>query len=153
MNEDKNKKIIRKIIELIRYEEYDWEALAEHFELCMSCGGIPTGSYGKDTPFIECASDTCDEAFEKMCDDFIDETGNGNSTRNLQSQLYDLMKDHKALGDFARQEADVLKEHGIDTKQMTTDELVWSRLEGFDREMLNEYIVEYWKEMRENESR
>jgi len=142
-------KLVRQIIELIRYEEYDWKALAEHFELCASCGGIPTGSYGKDTPFIECASDTCDEAFEKMCDDFIDETGNGNSTRNLQSQLYLLMKDHKALIDFASQEAHVLKEHGIDTIQMTTDELVWSRLEGFDRRMLNEYIVEYWKEMRE----
>mgnify|MGYP003113049094 CR=1 FL=1 len=146
-------KLVREIIELIRYEEYNWEALAEHFELCASCGGIPTGSYGKDTPFIECASDTCDEAFEKMCDDFIDETGNGNSDRNLQSQLYGLMKDSKTLVGFARFEADNLKTHGIDTKQMTTDELVWSRLEGFDRRMLNEYIVEYWKEMRENESK
>jgi hypothetical protein len=142
-------KIVRKIIELIRYEEYDWEALAEHFELCASCGGIPTGSYGKDTPFIECASDNCDEAFELMCDDFISEVGNGNSTRNLQSQLYGLMKDHDALFEFADIEADNLKTHGIDTKQMTTDELVWSRLESYDRRTLNENIVEYWKEMRE----
>lgn len=114
-------KLVRQIIELIRYEEYDWEALAEHFELCKSCGGIPTGSYGKDTPFIECASDTCDEAFEKMCDDFISEVGNGNSTRNLQSQLYDLMKQNGELHEFARIQADNLKTHGVDTKHMITD--------------------------------
>ena len=139
---------LREVIQFIKDECPSWEAISDMFELCHECGGIPTGSYGKDTPFIECASDNCDTAFEIMCEDFVSEVGNGNSTGNLQSQLYDLMKENSQLHEFARIEADNLKTHGIDTKHMTTDELVWSRLQSFDREMLNEYIVEYWKEMR-----
>jgi len=143
--------IVRKIIELIRNEEYDWKSLAEHFELCASCGGIPTGSYRSDTPFIECESDNCDVAFEKMCDDFIDETGNGNSDRSLQLQLYDLMKDHKALGDFVKIEEDWLKENGESIAGMSQEDLIWSRLRSFDRQTLNESIVEYWRQEREGD--
>jgi len=144
-------KIVREIIELIRNEEYDWEALAEHFELCASCGGIPTGSYGSNTPFIECASDNCEVAFELMCDDFIDETGNGNSTRNLMGQLYDCMKEHNDLEAFATTEREWLKENDISTKDMTEDDLIWSRLNSYDRSILNERIVDYWKQDREGD--
>ncbi|MBT4407342.1 MAG: hypothetical protein HOC79_05650 [Euryarchaeota archaeon] len=141
--------IVREIIDCLCTEEMDWEAIAEHYELCRSCGGIPTGSYVSNTPFIECESHNCDVAFELMCDDFIDETGNGNSTRNLMSQLYDCMKEHNDLEAFATTEREWLEENDISTKDMMQEDLIWSRLNGFDRQMLNERIVEYWKQDRE----
>lgn len=143
---------VRKIIQMVRVEgEVSWEALAEHFELCASCGGIPTGSYGSDTPFVECESYNCDVAFEKMCDDFIDETGNGNSTRNLRWQLHDLMEEHKDLGDFSNEEANWLKDAGESIAGMSQQDLIWSRLNSFDRLSLNTQIVEYWRKEREGE--
>ena len=143
---------VRKIIEMVREEgEVSWEALAEHFELCASCGGIPTGSCGSDTPFIECASDTCEVAFELMCDDFIDETGNGNSDRSLRWQLYDAMKEHNDLEAFATTEREWFKECGESIEGLSQDDLIWSRLRSFDRRTLNESIVEYWRKEREGD--
>ena len=143
------KEQIQDIIKLLSYEEMDWQAIAEHYELCRSCGGIPQGSYRSDMPFIECESENCDEAFELMCDDFIDETGNGNSTRNLMSQLYDLMKEHDNLEAFAQEERQFLGGNDISTKDMTEEDLIWQRLNGFDRESLNHSIVHYWRLDRE----
>ena len=144
--------IVRKIIEMVREEgEVSWYDIAEVFELCESCGGVSAGNYSSDTPFIECNSYNCDVAFKQMCDDFLSEVGNGNSTRNLMSQLYDLMKEHKALGDFAKAESDWLKESGESIAGMSQEDLIWSSLNGYGRKRLNASIVAYWIQEREGE--
>ena len=144
--------IVREIIDCLCTEEMDWSAIAEHFELCHSCGGVPQGNVYKDMPFIECDSDNCDRAFEQMCDDFVDETGNGNSTRYLMGELYDEMKDHDDLEAFAQSERRFLEGNDISTKDMTQEDLIWQRLNGFERVMLNERIVGYWRDDRKGDA-
>jgi hypothetical protein len=132
--------LVREIIEFVKDECAGWEALADHFELCASCGGIPTGSYGSNTPFIECASDNCEVAFELMCDDFITEEGNGNSFRCLVGMLYDEIVEH---GDT---EAYLVSEE--DESILNSENPLISHLNTWDRESLNSAIVEYWKQDR-----
>jgi hypothetical protein len=142
---------VKEIIELLCKEEMNWPAIADHYELCHSCGGVPQGNVYNDMPFIECDPDGCDEAFEQMCEDFVDETGNGNSTRSLMRMLYDKMKEHDNLEEFAQEERHFLGEDDISTKDMTEEDLIWQRLDGFDRESLNYGIVHYWQLDREKE--
>jgi hypothetical protein len=133
--------IVREIIDCLCTEEMDWQAIAEHFELCHSCGGIPTGSYVSNTPFIECESHNCDVAFELMCDDFIDETGNGNTFRCLVGMLYDEIVKH---GDT---EAYLAAE--IDESILNSENPLISYLNTWGRESLNSAIVGYWEQDRE----
>ena len=144
---------LREIIQFVKDECPCWEALSDTFDLCHECGGIPTGSYGDkhSIMFIECVSDNCDIAFERMCEDFIDETGNGNSTRYLMAHLYDLMKENNDLEAFALDEKKWLEGNNIDTEDMSQEDLIWGRLNSFDRSILNERIVDYWKEARKND--
>ena len=145
---------VKEIIQLLCEEKMDWPAIADHYELCHSCGGVPQWNVYEDMPFIECDSNDCDVAFEQMCEDFVDETGNGNSSRSLMRMLYDDMKKHDNLEAFAQEERHFLGENDISTKDMTEEGLIWQRLNGFDRESLNYGIVYYWqldREMKKNE--
>jgi hypothetical protein len=132
--------IVKEIIELLCKEEYDWEAIAEHYELCRSCGGIPTGSYVSNSPFIECASDNCGVAFGRMCDDFIDETGNGNTFRCLVGMLYDEIVKHGDTEAYLAPESD--------ESILNSENPLISYLNTWGRESLNTAIVDYWKQDR-----
>ncbi len=65
-------------------QEDEWQEFASDFELCHHCGFDYTNGEGHHEN-----TDVCPEAFRQMCDDFIDETGNGNSTRSLIWMLHD----------------------------------------------------------------
>tara|TARA_R110002074_G_scaffold394500_1_gene581959 strand:- start:374 stop:829 length:456 start_codon:yes stop_codon:yes gene_type:complete len=143
--------ILRELIEMIRTEEeITWGYVTDHYDLCHECGGMPAGNYVKGYGFKCCDPNDCDIAFEQMCEDFIDETGNGNSTRCLMDSLYCAMKDHDDLEWFAEQERDWLEGLGNNTKDMTQEDLIWHGLNGYvdDRRILNERIVEYWRQDR-----
>lgn len=138
--------IVREIIdELI--EGRGWPSIADSYGLCHTCGGVPMGQ-GSSGYFKECDSNDCDEAFEKMCDDFISEVGNGNSTRCLMRMLYDSMEKHGDLERFANEGRDFIEANGFDTKDMTQEDIIWERLDSYwdNRRILNERIVEYWKQ-------
>ena len=135
------KDTVIEIIELLCKEEYDWEALADYYELCTSCGGIPSANYVSNTPFIDCESNNCDVAFELMCDDFIDEIGNGNTFRCLVGMLYDKIVEH---GDT---EAYLAPEE--DESILNSENPLISHLNTWGRKSLNSAIVGYWKQDRE----
>ena len=136
--------ITREIIELLCMEEWDWQAVAEHFELCHSCGGVPQGNVYKDMPFKECDSNDCDEAFEKMCDDWEDETGNGNSFRCLVGILYDEIIEHGDAEEYLAPES----EESI----LNSENPLISYLNTWDRESLNSSIVGYWRDDRKGDA-
>ena len=137
-------KIVREIIDCLCTEEMDWRAIAEHFELCHSCGGVPQGNVYKDMPFIECDTDNCDEAFEQMCDDFEDETGNGNSFRCLVGMLYDKIVEHGDTEEYLAPESD--------ESILNSENPLISFLNTWDRESLNSAIVGYWRDDRERDT-
>ena len=139
--------IVREIIDCLCTEEMDWRAIAEHFELCHSCGGVPQGNVYGDMPFIECDPNDCDEAFERMCDDFVDETGNGNSFRCLVGWLHDLIVEH---GDTEAYLADLDPE--IDESILNSESPLIRYLNTWDRETLNSAIVGYWRDDRKGDA-
>ena len=139
--------IVKEIIELLRTEEdMMWSDVAEHFELCHSCGGVPQGNVYGDIPFIECESENCDEAFERMCNDFEDETGNGNSFRSLVGMLHDAIVWH---GDTEAYLAVLDPE--IDEGMLNSENPLIRYLNTWDRETLNSAIVGYWRDDRKGE--
>jgi len=133
--------MIREIIELLRTEEnMEWSDVAEHYELCHSCGGVPQGNVYKDMPFKECDSNDCDRAFEQMCDDFEEETVNGNSFRCLVGWLYDLIVEHGDAEEYLAPECD--------EAILNSENPLLRFLNTWDRESLNSSIVSYWRDDR-----
>ena len=146
-------------------QEDEWQEFASDFELCHHCGFDYTNGEGHHEH-----TDVCPEAFRQMCDDFINETGNGNSTRSLIWMLHDdLMRRgdervlewvddyHRQLCDFSEDEIDLdfdkwlakQKEAGETLSSLLIDHL-WTYEQ--NRECLNEWIVELWIEDFEEET-
>lgn len=143
-----------------------WRDFASDFELCEHCGFDYTNGEGHHEHI-----DICPVAFRQMCDDFIDETGNGNSTRSLIWMLHDdLMRrgDERVLSwvdDYHRYLCESGQEEEIEldfdkwlAQQKESGETLSSLLVTHlwtyeqNRECLNEWIVELWIEDFEKET-
>ena len=146
-------------------QEAEWIEFAKDFELCEHCGFDYEGSVGGHHE----NTDRCPEAFREMCDDFIDETGNGNSTRSLIWMLHDdLMRhgDERVLAwvdDYHRYLCESRQEDEIDfdkwlAQQKEAGETLSSLLVAHlwtyeqNRECLNTWITELWIEDFEEET-
>ena len=140
-------------------QESNWLKFADDFEFCEHCGF----DYNRGEGHYN--SSTCPVAFKQMCDDFIDETGNGNSTRSLIWMLHDQLMsrgDERVLSwvsDYHRYELLPFSEEKIEldfdkwlVEQKdageTLSSLLLSHLWTYEqnRQCLNEWIVELWTE-------
>lgn len=136
--------------------EVSWTQMARDFERCEHCGYDDNGPQAES--HFNWSHQECPVAFIKNCEDFIDETGNGNSTRSLIDSLFDEIKAHGDMELEARdihdrmlefsEEGEVpedfdeyLKESGLSTEDVVMDGL-WGYQ--YDRETLNRRIVDYW---------
>ena len=149
----------------IRNDQQDeWKEFASDFELCHHCGFDFVNGEGHHEN-----TNVCPDAFKQMCDDFIDETGNGNSTRSLIWMLHDdLVRrgDERVLewvDDYHRQLCDFSEEIELDFDKWlaqqkeageTLSSLLIDHLWTYEqnRECLNEWIVELWIEDFEEET-
>ena len=93
-----NRRMKKRIIEMPKlYKEWfenndqeaEWIQFANHFDYCEHCGWDSSWAFESHSNY----TDVCPEAFRQMCEDFIDETGNGNSTRSLIRMLFNAIKD------------------------------------------------------------
>ena len=140
-------------------QESNWLKFADDFEFCEHCGFDYKRGEGHYN------SDTCPVAFKQMCDDFIDETGNGNSTRSLIWMLHDRLMsrgDERVLSwvsDYHRYQLLPFSEEEIELdfdkwlveqKEAgeTLSSLLLSHLWTYEqnRQCLNEWLVELWTE-------
>ncbi len=157
-------------------QEAEWIEFAKDFELCEHCGFDETGGSGD---YHHEYTDRCPEAFRQMCDDFIDETGNGNSTRCLIRMLHEEITDkgderilqwvdyyhHQKVESWYPEleekwgepepEIDFNKWLEQEAAEGNTPEnLLWDYLWTYEqnREILNEWITEFWIEDFEEET-
>ena len=159
------------ILEYIKEEgEVSWKQFAKDFERCEHCGYDYVDGEGHYH-----YTDVCPEAFSKMCEDFIDETGNGNSTRSLIRMLHDAIKDkgegtmrewacdyhHQIHEGWYAESGEPEPEIDFDKwlKQQADEgykleDLVWQYLWTYEtsREYLNTWITNFWIEDFEKET-
>lgn len=139
------------------FEQANWEEFAKDFGLCQYCG---YNYENNNTSHFNWSHQECPKAVIQNCEDFIEEVGNGNSTRSLVQMLYDSIKHHGDMESRARSyfdsDCDGYIFEDIDGKEIedfdeylkesekTIEDMVWDGIWSDGRDSINRQIVEYW---------
>jgi hypothetical protein len=134
------------------FGQANWEEFAKDFNLCQYCGYNYESNSGSH---FNWSHQECPQAFIQNCEDFIEEVGNGNSTRSLVQSLYDDIKRHGDMESRARNyhemreiwhEKDVNEDFDEYLKESgnSIEDIVWDGLWSDGRDSINRQIVEYW---------
>lgn len=142
------------VFEYIKDENEElWREMCKVFSLCPYCG------YDEDVEgesHFNWSHQECPAAFIQNCQDWVDETGNGNSTRSVIQMLFDTIKSHGDMEAKARSYHELwvghptnedpnfdeyLKESGN-----SIEDIVWDGLWSDGRDQANIRTVEYWIE-------
>ena len=144
------------VFDYIKDENEDfWKDMCKVFSLCPYCG---YDAEVENESHFNWSHQECPAAFIQNCEDWIDETGNGNSTRSIIRGLFDSIKSHGDMEAVARSYHEMrtratnpywridiedfdeyLKESGD-----SIEDIVWDGLESDGRESANIRTVEYW---------
>jgi hypothetical protein len=136
--------------------EVSWTETAKHFERCEHCGYDYNGPQAES--HFNWSHQECPVAFIKNCEEFINETGNGNSTRSLIHSLFDEIKAHGDMESEARDFHYVMVDFETEgvpedfdeylkVSDKTMEEVVMDGLWGYagdGRDYINRRIVDYW---------
>ena len=139
------------------HRSVDWEEFAKDFNLCQYCG---YNYENNNASHFDWSHQECPKALIQNCEDFIEEVGNGNSTRSLVQWLYDDIKGHGDMESRARSyfdnDCDYYIFEDIDGKgiedfdeylkesEKTIEDMVWAGIWSDGRDSINRQIVEYW---------
>ena len=88
------------VFDYIKDENEDfWKDMCKVFSLCPYCG---YDEEVENESHFNWSDQECPKAVIKNCEDFIEEVGNGNSTRSLVQMLYDNIKSYGDMESRAR---------------------------------------------------